>query len=88
MALELVPLQRSPPIVFPQRPFARVWLYPAFPQVVQHVTGKGRFMVSICPSCGTAESMKFRPVILTCCAYVRFKNSLLFQGLNGAELSV
>jgi len=88
MALELVPLQRSPRIVFPQRPFARVGLYPAFPQVVQHVTGKGRFMGSICPSGGAAKSMEFRPVILARGAYVRFENSLLFQGLNGAKLSV
>ena len=39
----MVPSQRFPPILFPQRPSARVRLYPAFPQTVQHVTGIGRF---------------------------------------------
>jgi len=52
MALELVPLQRSPPIVFAQRPLTRVRLYPAFPQAVQDVIGNGRFMewIFICPA--------------------------------------
>ena len=65
MALELVPLQRSPPIVFPQRPLTRVRLYPAFPQAVQDVTGNGRFMEWILSVQQVAKLMEFRPEILT-----------------------
>jgi hypothetical protein len=44
IALEFVPLQRSPLTVFPQRRLMRVGLYPALPHSVQDVTGIGRFM--------------------------------------------
>jgi hypothetical protein len=44
IALEFVPLHRSPLIVFPQRRLIRVALYPALPHSVQDVTGTGRFV--------------------------------------------
>ena len=44
IALEFVPLQRSPLTVFPQRRLMSVGLYPALPHSVQDVTGTGRFM--------------------------------------------
>jgi hypothetical protein len=44
IALEFVPVHRSPLMVFPQRRSIRVGLYPALPHSVQDVTGMGRFM--------------------------------------------
>jgi hypothetical protein len=58
MALELVPLQRSPRTCFAQRPLTRLRLYPAFPQAVQDVTGNGRFMVDFSgPVCRQANGV-------------------------------
>jgi hypothetical protein len=50
IALEFVPLHRSPLIVFPQRRFMRVALNPALPHSVQEVTGTGRFRAMNAPS--------------------------------------
>src|SRR5258707_12537275 len=44
IALEFVPVQRSPLMVLPQRRLMRVGLYPALPHSVQDVTGTGRFV--------------------------------------------
>jgi hypothetical protein len=44
IALEFVPVHRSPLTVFPQRRLMRVGLYPALPHSVQEVTGTGRFI--------------------------------------------
>jgi hypothetical protein len=67
MALELVPLQRSPRTCFAQRPLTRLRLYPGFPQVVQDVTGNGRFMVDFSYQ-RAAKLMEFHTVMLTCFA--------------------
>jgi hypothetical protein len=50
IALRCVPLHRSPLIVFPQRRFMSVGLYPALPHSVQDVTGTGRFKDIRAPS--------------------------------------
>src|ERR1700722_5983535 len=42
IALEFVPLHRSPLTVFPHRRLIKVALYPALPHSVQDVTGIGR----------------------------------------------
>ena len=44
IALEFVPVHRSPSTVFPQRRLMRVGLYPALPHSVQVVTGIGRLV--------------------------------------------
>jgi len=44
IALEFVPLHRSPLMVFPQRRLIKVALYPALPHSVQDVTGTGRLV--------------------------------------------
>jgi hypothetical protein len=71
VALESVPLQRSPSIVLPQRRWMRVGLYPALPHSVQDVTGTGRFNDMSAPS--RTERLK-RLLLERHCRRIRISN--------------
>src|ERR1700677_1944468 len=60
IALEFVPVHRSPLTVFPQRRLMSVGLYPAIPHSVQELTGTGGFISGPCRSIAHCNTRALR----------------------------